>query len=451
MIRKVDKNIQEIIEKNSNQECFFKKAKTYCINFIKDNFSHLSFENLSTLEDIKLQRSIQQYYKPYKNRKQIYMFILSKQIYNACKNKTQDKEGCINYVFEKLLNESQEFDIEQTSIVFKTLKSKFNELEKLYQETQNPNLTDIASNILLNSNDIEDDHNYSKEETAGAINNYIKKIVNYYQTENFDHKSREAFIDNAIFHLKEHKQRDYFEYKAFEYRKKRKQSRTPIKNLLTIENELLLFLNKEEISYLLSSVLSEFIYKEKFFAFINKRIPLRVIDFYRREKSLPNIEYQHEIIIDEEDTFLAKEDIKNLFKILDKIASPAEKIILFMKFGIKLTTKIEKVLDTFTHHEIYTIRLYIRGVEELTPEIHQKIKIVKEVLFNEMRDKKGEIIKGLKKDKVELKPQIVEKLYKIEPLTYKEISLLFGQQPKWANKKREQLFKRVEGIEYDRF
>jgi len=441
MNKEVDKNIQS----SCNQECFFDKAKERCIFFIKKKFPSLfSSQNLSTEEDVKLQRAVQKYYKPYRNRKQIYMFILSKQVYIRCKNKKENRDGCISYVFEKLLNESKRFNIEQNSVVFETLKSKFEELEKLYQERKDTNLTKLIPQILLSSEEIETNTNYSQKDTAGAINNYIKKIITHYQSEKFDFKSREALIDNALLHLDEEK-RNYFEYKVFEYRKKRQ----PNKNLLTIKEELKIFLNDEEISYLISAVLYEFMYKEKYFAFINKRIPLRVIDFYRRENT-PNYITNQEDIVDEEEIFFDRENRDNLFKIIDKIASPAEKIILFLKFGIKLTNKIEKILDTFTHNEIYIIRLYLRGVGEITHQINQKVEILKEVLFNEMRDKRGKIIKGLREDRVLIEPQIVEKLYKIDPLTYKEISLLFGQQPKWANKKREQFFKRIEGIEYDR-
>ena len=440
--------LNEIFKDLCAEKCFFEKAKEGCKLFIKEKFPSLSF--ISTSENIQLQRSIHSYCKPYKNRKQIYMFVLSKQIYIACKDQKQDKDGCLNYVFEKLLNESKKFDIEQSSTVFQTLKSKFDEIEKIYQETPTPNLTDIAHSTLLSSKDIiEDSDLYSSKDTAGAINNYIKKIVSYYHKEKFDPKSREAFVDNILLHLADDDMRNYFEHKVFDYKKEKKQRKILTQNLLSIKDELELFLNQEEISYLISAILYEFSYKEKFFAFINKRIPMRIIDFYRREGTTSTIEYQDNII-DEEEIFFAKEESRDFFTIIDKIAYPAEKIILFLKFGIKLTKKIEEILDTFTHNEIYTIRLYLRGAGELTPQIDQKIKRLKEVLFSEMRDKKGKILKGLREDRVNLKPQIAEKLYKIEPLSYKEISLLFGQQPKWANKKREQFFKRIEGIEYDR-
>ena len=435
-------NIDEFIKKYCNKECFFTKVKEKCISLFRS-----SPKPTSTLESVAFQRKLQEHCKPYANRKKIYMFILSKQIYTACNRQKENKEGCISYLFDKLLEESKRFDIEQDSIVFQSVKLKFKELEELYRQSKYKELSDIVSNILVKSNEIEKSDDYTKEQTTGAINNYIKKIVRHYQTEAFDPKSREAFVDNALLHIEDKEVKNYFEHKVFNYRKRRKQKKIPINPLLTIESELLLFLNQEEISYILSAVLYEFMHKEKFFSFINKRIPLRVIDFYRKNST----DFGKSVYI--EDDYFETDDTQDILEIYNskiKLCSKAEQIILSLKFGATLTPNIEKALLLFTKNDIYIIRLHVYKAGELTDKINNKIKRLQTIFFNEMRDKKGKILKGLKEENVILTAEIVEKIYFATPLSYKEISQIFGQQPKWASKKKELLLKRLEEVEYDR-
>jgi hypothetical protein len=496
---KLDENIQENdkIEDHINKECFFFKAQENCILLIKEKFSSFFFlsKKISTLELVTFTKAIYGYCKPHNNRKKIYMFVLSKQIYNSCKNQKRDKEGCISYVFDKLLNESKKFDIEQSSIIFQTVKTKFKELEELYRHKDNANLSSISSTILLNSKEIEEirsNSNYSQKESIGAINNYIKKIVKYYQTEKFDKKSREALIDNALLHIEDSEIRNYFKHKVFDYRKEQKQKKILIESLLSIESELLLFLSKEEISYILSSVLYEFIYKEQFFSFINKRIPFRITDFYRKNSSssklkiikkqlmqlnwsttqpiimLTHYQYHYLKFIEpiikyeltvsckkksEEDSYEleVEDDVETLLNAIKKIASPAEQTILFLKFGLKLSEEVDSHITSFTNNDIYEIRLFIHCKTKLSLEINKKIENLKSALFNELKDKRGKNIRGIREDRMVLEAKIVEKLYKSEPLTYKEISLMFGQQPKWASKKKELFLKKLEGIKDDRF
>ena len=434
-------NIDEFIKKHCNKECFFTKVKEKCISLFRS-----SPKPTSTLESVAFQRKLQEHCKPYANRKKIYIFILSKQIYTACNRQKENKEGCISYLFDKLLEESKRFDIEQDSIVFQSVKLKFKELEELYCQSRSKKLSDIVSDVLVDRNEIEKSDNYTKSQTTGAINNYIKKIVRHYQTEAFDPKSREAFVDNALLHIEDKEVKNYFEHKVFNYRKRRKQKKIPIKPLLTIESELLLFLNQEEISYILSAVLYEFMHKEKFFSFINKRIPLRVIDFYRKNSTnFGESDYIEDGYFETDDT----QDILEIYNSKIKLCSKAEQIILSLKFGATLTPNIEKALLLFKN-DIYTIRLHLYNAGELTDKINNKIKRLQTIFFNEMRDKKGKILKGLKEEKVILTAEIVEKIYFATPLSYKEISQIFGQQPKWASKKKESLLKRLEEVEYDR-
>ena len=437
----MNSNIDEFIKRHCNKECFFTKIKKKCISLFRS-----SPKPTSTLESVAFQRKLQEHCKPYANRKKIYMFILSKQIYTACNRQKENKEGCISYLFDKLLEESKRFDIEQDSIVFQSVKLKFKELEELYRQSKYKELSDIVSDVLVDRNEIEKSDNYTKSQTTGAINNYIKKIVRHYQTEAFDPKSREAFVDNALLHIEDKEVKNYFEHKVFNYRKRRKQKKIPINPLLTIESELLLFLNQEEISYILSAVLYEFMHKEKFFSFINKRIPLRVIDFYRKNSTnFGESDYIEDGYFETDDT----QDILEIYNSKIKLCSKAEQIILSLKFGATLTPNIEKALLLFKN-DIYTIRLHLYNAGELTDKINNKIKRLQSIFFNEMRDKKGKILKGLKEEKVILTAKIVEKIYFATPLSYKEISQIFGQQPKWASKKKELLLKRLEEVEYDR-
>ncbi|MCH9739386.1 MAG: hypothetical protein K0U38_00900, partial [Epsilonproteobacteria bacterium] len=311
-----------------------------------------------------------------------------------------------------------------------------------------------------------------------------------------------------------------------------------------IEKELSLFLSQEEISYLLPTILYEFMYKEKFFKYINDYIPSRIIDYYRKNSILSDLKIQKKKIkgklkklkffikkskitlvayqyhytefiepitfqeltasikgdsildIDKEETFdFDRDDIEvalgvdrdsedeefleeleiieelnhvnqdeedgdgdsyqigvddkeenslvTYHKIM-KLCTSAEQMILFLKFGIK-TKKVAMAIDRFTKHDIYLIRSYILGGDELTLEINQKIKRLKNWILDGMRDKKGKVLNELIYDEVIVTPKIVEKLYHAEPLSYKEISLMFGQQPKWASKKKERLLSRLEG------
>ncbi len=433
--------VDKIIKDSCSKNCFFTKIKERCLKLIQQKFPSINSKN--TLELVEFERTTQAYCQPHKNRKKIYMTLLSKLVYRRCQKQPKNQDECVSYLFEKLLHESKQFDIEQESVVFRELQSKFKELEECYRQTENPKLDQLLSTILLSRTaEIASDANYSKEETIGTINGYLKKIIGYYQKELFDPQSREAFVDNALLHLEDEDMRNYFDHKVFDQRKERRKAKQPLKPLLTMEAELQLFLNQEEISYLLAALLYEFMHKERFFNLINSRIKFRIIDFARRESSSPvdiDLENFNEDNLEESDERL-EIDLKRL----RERSSSAEWIIFSLKFGTSLTDKIEEVLSHFTQEEILDTAFYAQGVKELSSTVGEKIEALRAVLFDEMKNLNHQILKELQYDKVELKPEIVKKIWSSEPLSYREISLLFGQQPKWANKKKELFQRRVQ-------
>jgi len=433
--------IDKIIKKECNC-CFFNKAKDSCFSFIKEKFySFFLLKKKSTIEHIELEKSILQQCKPHKNRKKIYIYILSKEIDRHCKKSQKDNDGCLNYVFDKFENEFRNFDAKYDSAVFMQVESKLGELIEQYHKCNyGVDLKELVESVLVDSkkDDIEvGEENYSKQNTASTINRYLKKVVSYYYTEEFDYESRVALLDNALLHIEDEDTRGYFEEQFYNHRVKRIKSRAFVQPLLSIEQELMLRLDgdKERASYIILAILIEFIYKEKFFTFISKRLPLRVIDFYRRDSG------GYEVELDESmEEFEYENNDSNTQELLlkyQKNCTVAEMTILALKFGTSLNQNIEEKLSAFTHLEIS----YLMGVvdEPLTEEIEKKIANLKKALFDSM----VEILPEIQEDRVLLTSHMSYRIWIAEPISYKDISEMFGQQPKWASKKREQLINRL--------
>ena len=391
---------------------FFENSESFCISSvtIQDKLSLLL--RPSTQLEVKITRKVQSFCDVTKNRFWIlYYRITQSKIYFSC-NKCNKSSLCQEYILSRIIKHIKAFDTTKESKVFKKVRAK----------------------LTSNSNQIEFDRN-SQE----VVNHYITKITKEYSNRAFDFESGVTLIENAylgqdreIKNLIEKRVKRYRLYKA------------------PIVLKDLIYEALDSDKELKEPIFIELLHKEKFVTYIRQVIESRFIDFTRSPK------YKIEDIKDVENNIDSNTSADNLDSILEPLSNE-QKIIYKLKYAIRLdnreflhiTYKMNYLDSSFIKEFTPSEKLYIKfsvqyeidddsehfsmiNVKEVKESISKKISAYRESLYTHSY--------------IDGKEEIFIKLIYTEPLSAKEMGVVFNLTSKQIDKKVENIKKRLKRL-----
>ena len=395
---------------------YFKNSVKSCISTIPFHERMALLLKPSTHLEVKITRKIQNFCDVSKNRFWMLYYRLSeKKICFRC-DKNHKSNLCEEYIMSRIIKYIQAFDREKESTVFTQVRAELREKQSVKLDRQ------------------------SQE----VVTHYIKKITEQYEKKAFDFESGLALIESAIL-----KQEDLIKISIEKRVQRYRVYHAPIvlKDLICES----LSSDKE----LKESTLIELLHKEKFENYIRRVIESRFIDFTRSSK------YHKESIEDTEIPITTQtnssnnyDDIENILKLL----STEQQIIYKLKYAIRLNNREfltiiyklnyldKRLLDRFTPEE----RLYIKfsvyyeigdnsshlsmiDVTKIKASILKKISNYREKLQSHSY--------------IETQEEIFIKLIYTEPLSAKEMGVVFDLTSKQIDKKVENIKKRLMKLE----
>lgn len=395
---------------------YFENSEQSCISNINLQEKLYLLIKSSTKLEVKIVRKIKQFCKKTQNRFwTIYYRISESKIYFSC-NRCNKSDLCKEYILGRVIKHIKAFDINQESIVFKTVREK---------------LTKKETQLQLDKNSQE------------VVNYYINKINKEYKQMAFDFDMGLAFVENVLENIEDETQK-LVEKRVQRYRV----YKAPI-----ILRDLILESLGNEDKELKKSILIELLHKEKFVNYIKQPIESRFLDFIKSKQ------YSNEVNIEIESNDINKgsdDDIQSLLKTL----SNEQQIIYKLKYGIRLDNReflnityklnyLDKtILNEFTLDEKLYIKfsLYYKidddsehfsmiNVKEINQSISKKISNYREKLKSHSY--------------IENQEEIFIKLIYSEPLSAKEMGTIFDLTSRQINKKVENIKKRLKKLEHE--
>jgi len=397
---------------------FFETSEVSCISSISraDKLSLLLHP--STELEVKITRKIQSYCKVTKNRFWVLYYRISQsKIYFKC-TKCNKGNLCEAYILSRVIKHIKAFDITKESKVFKSVREKL-----------------LHNKLMLDSSIPKFDKN-SKE----VIDYYVNKITNEYNNRAFNFENGVALIEN-VYIEQDKRIKTLIEKRLDRYR---------VYNSPIILKDFI-YEALEEDKELKEQTLIELLHKEKFTNYIRQIIESRFIDFTRSSK------YKNEMIQDIKEQ---KENSNSNSEDIDTILEPLsneQKIIYKLKYAIRLdnreflsvTHNINYLENDFV--EIFTPseKLYIKFSLHYRIEDDSKhfsminVKKVKESISKKISQyrktiKSRSYIKG--------KEEVYIKLIYTEPLSAKEMGIIFNLTSKQIDKKVENIKKRLKRL-----
>ena len=397
---------------------YFENSESSCISSIniQDKLSLLL--KPSTQLEVKITRKIQFFCHSTKNRFWILYYRISQsKIFFSC-SRCNKSDLCQEYILSRVIKHIKAFDTEKESRVFNQVRREFR----------------------ANKEKIPLD-----KKSQEVVLYYIKKITNEYEQKAFDFESGVALIENASVE-QDNRVKGMIEKRLQRYR--------------VYHSPIIL---KDFISEVLDGTLElkepaliELLDKEKFIHYIRQTIESRFIDFTRSSK------YKIEILkekSDERETIAVNSSEESIEAIL-KPLSNEQKIIFKLKNGIELDNR------EFLY---ITYKLNPREsplISKLTPseKLYIKFSVQYEIDDNsehfsmiDVKKIKQSISKKITQYResldtysyIEGREEILIKLIYTEPLSAKEMGLIFNLTSKQIDKKVENIKKRLKQLEQE--
>jgi len=425
---------------------YFEKSSNAC-------FSHISIQDKlslllkpSTTFEVKITRKIQTFCQATKNNFWLLYYRLSQnRIHFRC-DKNHKSNLCEEYILSRIVKYIQAFDREKESKVFEEVRAA---------------LTDKKSIEL----DIQ-----SQEVVA----HYIEKLTEQYDKKAFDFESGVTLIESAMLG-QESSIKTLVEKRLQRYRVY--QAPIVLKDLIYES------LNSDE--ELKESTLIELLHREKFLNYIRRVIESRFIDFTRSSRyskeSIKDMEAPIKKPINKSNYY--DDDIENMLLEIDKktdynsdniemgeamdsesienilkLLSTEQQIIYKLKYAMRLNNREflslthrlnyldSELLDKFTPDE----RLYIKFSIDYEIEDNSShfsmidVPTIKKSISKKISNYRGELQSY---SYIEGKEEIFIKLIYREPLSAKEIGIVFNLTSKQIDKKVENIKKRLQKLE----
>ena len=434
-------------------ETLCKKCKKYFENSQKSCVSNIPFHERialllkpSTLLEVKVTRKIQNFCQVSKNRFWIlYYRISEKRIYFRC-DKNHKSNLCEEYILSKIIKYIKAFDMEKKSDVFKQVRAELTDKQKVELDTP------------------------SQEVVA----HYIKKITEQYDKKAFDFESGLALIESAILE-QESGVKSSIEKRLHRYR--------VYQSPIVLRDLIYESLNSDK--ELKEPTLVELLHQEKFINYIRRVIESRFIDFTRssryskeriRDTEIPikkrtnssndydndtekdTLEADRETDYDDENIEVEEpinnKSIKNILKLL----SNEQQILYKLKYAIRLDNReflsithklnyLDKtLLDEFTPEERLYIKfsLFYKLDDDSKHFSMMNIQKIKEYISQKISNYRGKLESH---SYIEEQEEIFIKLIYTEPLSAKEMGVVFDLTSKQIDKKVENIKKRLQKVE----
>ena len=418
----------ELIKKLCTKcKCYFENTESACISsiHIQDKLSLLL--KPSTKLEIKITRKIQSFCHSTKNHFWILYYRMSQsKIYFICR-KCNKNNLCEEYILSRIIKHLKAFDINKESNVFKKVRE---ELTKNKLKT-----IDLSSSYLGLKSSIPKLDKNSKE----VVTHYINKIRDEYSCKAFDFESAVALIENASLE-QDDKIKILIEKRLYRY----KIYKAPI----VLKDLICEALDSDK--ELKTPALIELLNKEKFVHYIRQVIESRFIDFTRSSK------YKNEMIEEIKKSKQNSNNSEDIDIILEPLSNE-QKIIYKLKYAIPLdnreflyiTHKMNyldnSLVDSFSPSEKLYIKFSVHyeikddsthfsmiDVQKIKASISKKISLYRETIASNSY--------------IENKEEIYIKLIYTEPLSAKEIGIVFNLTSKQIDKKVENIKKRLKRL-----
>jgi hypothetical protein len=293
----------------------------------------------------------------------------------------------------------------------------------------------VRANLTQNGEEIELDEN-SKE----VATHYTKKISKEYRDKAFDFDTGLALIQNAILQV-DSKMRDLIEKRVQRYRV----YKSPIILKDLIDESL------QDEREVMQPTLIELLHKEKFVNYIRGTIENRFIDFVKSKS------YINEIVEEIEPNKITNQDRVDIEALIEKLSNE-QRIIYKLKNAIRLDNReflnisyrlnyLDKsLLDSFTPDERFYIKFSVQY--EIDDDSHHfsmiAVEETKTSIFQKISDYRGKLESH---SYIENQEEIFIKLIYTEPLSAKEMGVVFNLTSKQINKKVENIKKRLQRLE----
>ena len=407
----------------SKCKSYFENSETSCISsiHIQDKLSLLL--KPSTKLEVKITRKIHSFCHSTKNSFWILYYRISQsKIYFSCA-KCNKSNLCEEYILSRIIKHIKAFDITKESKVFKKVREELTKKDLESTALASPNL----ETPKLDKN--------SKE----VVNHYVNKIKDEYSQRAFDFESGIALIENASVE-QDREIKNLIEKRVYRYRVYK--AKIILKNLIV---EAL-----ESDKKLKEPMLIELFYKEKFLNYIRQVIESRFIDFTRSPK------YKNETTQEIEKSEKERSSIEDIDTILESLSNE-QKIIYKLKYAIRLDNReflhitykmnyLDKSLvESFTPSEKLYIKFSVHyEIEDDSTHFSMiDVKQVKESISKKISYHR-ETIES--RSYIEDKEEIYIKLIYTEPLSAKEMGIVFNLTSKQIDKKVENIKKRLKRL-----
>ena len=407
----------------------FKLVKTLCSKICKNYFenseesclSAVTFQDRlylmlkpSTLLDVKITRQIQNFCQINQNRFwNLYYRISESKIYFSC-NRCNKNDLCREYILDRIIRYIKRFDITQESKVFKQ----------------------VRANLISSEREFALDR-----ESKEIVTHYTKKITKEYREKSFDFDTGEALISNVILQMKNSEIQYLVEKRIRKYRV----YKSPIVLKDLIDESL------ADDKAIVKPTLIELLHKEKFKTYIRQSIDSRFKDFVKSKS------YINEIIEEIEPTKIADGNRVDIETLLNGLSNE-QKIIYKLKNAIRLDNReflnisyrlnyLDSSLpDSLTPDEKLYIKFSVHYEIADNSSHFSMIDVskVKESISQKISDYRGKLQSH---SYIEKQEEIFIKLIYSEPLSAKEMGVVFNLSSKQINKKVENIKKRLQKLE----
>ena len=350
----------------------------------------------------------------------IYYHITQSKIFFSCQRCQGKSDLCEGYIFERIIRHIKAFDVKQESNVFKQ----------------------VRANLLNQDNQLELDTN-AKE----IVVNYNNKIIKEYEEKSLNFDIASTLIENAILEMEEDIQKlvdkKIARYKAYT---------SPI----VLKDFIFQSLNykKNETVRLQKLILIELLNKEKFNTYIRPIVESRFIDFVRSKQYKDEMEED----IKGEDALIDTNRVTENYKINLNVLSNEQKMLYKLKHAIRLdnrefltiTYKLNyldtSILDSFTPEEKLYLKFSI-SYEVMDDSTHFSmfdVKSINKSISKKISEYREKLQSHSYKEEQE---EIFIKLIYTEPLSAKEMGIVFNLTSKQIDKKVENIKKRLLKLE----
>jgi len=415
----MQKVVSNIVQQFCSKICInmFKNSESLCIEKHSENIGNL----VTTLQQIKLQKTIDNYCQTHKNRFWIlYYSLVETEIPYQCRTAGSEKDKCRDYILDKIIEPMKKFDINYESIIFKKLSLFLFESEEPNQDKEI---------ILMYANKIEKNYRYRTfniEKASALLENALEAYAN---------PKYSMAIHSAL-----------EKYKSYNVEVKLEE----ICMLAFHKKEIKENTKEEEFS---KYVLTELLYQEKFIVYIKQAMRYKFIDFIK-SKAFKLVE-SDEIDIHVDDKYEIDEEYEDsLLQVLNEEHTLLNKLKYgftldnkeFITVCIKLDYDDIDLLENLTSEEKFYIKLVTKyALEDDSEQLKIfDIEAIKESIHNKI-SKKRENLQSYSYSEYEEseKREIYLKLLYAEGLSSKEMGLIFDLTAKQIDKKIENSKKKL--------